>query len=95
MLESLACGTPVIASDNGGTKEIIEDGVNGFLIQSGDYQTLVSKIFQLMTNNRLKEKFSKNGQKTIQNHFSSDKMINEFEKIINIHSNFTYLSSNF
>lgn len=33
-VESMACGTPVVSTRSGGTEEIIDDGVNGFLVDS-------------------------------------------------------------
>ena len=84
VMESMACGTPVIASDNGGTKEIIEDGVNGFLIQSGDYQSLASKILLLIQDSDLRMKFSSNSRNKIKSKFSINKTINKFDEIIKI-----------
>jgi glycosyltransferase involved in cell wall biosynthesis len=34
MIESMACGTPVIAYPGGSVEEVVEDGVNGFLVRS-------------------------------------------------------------
>ena len=34
MIESLACGTPVIAARRGSVPEVIEDGVSGFVVES-------------------------------------------------------------
>ena len=34
MIEAMACGTPVIAYDNGSVSEVIEDGVTGFIVRS-------------------------------------------------------------
>jgi glycosyltransferase involved in cell wall biosynthesis len=34
MIESLACGTPVIAYDGGSVAEVMEDGVNGFIVRN-------------------------------------------------------------
>lgn len=45
-LESLAQGTPVIASRIGALPEIIKDGINGFLFTSGDSQELAQTIKQ-------------------------------------------------
>jgi glycosyltransferase involved in cell wall biosynthesis len=36
MIESLACGTPVIAYDCGSVAEVMEDGVNGFIVRNQD-----------------------------------------------------------
>jgi glycosyltransferase involved in cell wall biosynthesis len=36
MIEAMACGTPVIAYDRGAVREIIEDGVTGFILEVGD-----------------------------------------------------------
>jgi len=45
LLETNACGTPVVAFDcPGGTGEIVEDGLNGFLVQCGDINELVISI---------------------------------------------------
>ena len=84
MLESLACGTPVIASDNGGTSEILDDGVNGFLIKSGDYQSLASKILLLIRDSDLRIKFSTNSRNKIKDKFSINRTIQKFNNIINI-----------
>ena len=82
LLESLACGTPVIATDNGGTSEILMNNENGYLIKNGDYKELAKKILFLKNNPDILRSFSNNGVETIRNHFSIEKMISEFELII-------------
>jgi len=49
VLESCACGTPVIAVNDGGYKETVVDGVNGFLIEKNS-QSLSKKILYLIKN---------------------------------------------
>jgi len=46
LVEAMACGLPVIASYNGGMKDIIEDGKNGFFFKIGDVEELKSKIIK-------------------------------------------------
>lgn len=52
-LESMACGTPVIASRVGGIPEIVEHGKTGFLITAGDEKEMAGRIECLLKNNRL------------------------------------------
>lgn len=44
MLEALASGLPIIATDTGGTKELVTDGENGFIIKMKDSQDIADKI---------------------------------------------------
>ncbi|MGB9724264.1 MAG: glycosyltransferase [Chloroflexia bacterium] len=53
-LESLACGTPVVASRVGGLTYIVEDGVTGFLVPQGDPAALANRISQLLLDCRLR-----------------------------------------
>lgn len=53
-LESLACGTPVVASRVGGLTYIVEDGVNGFLVPTGDSTLLAHRISQLLDDCQLR-----------------------------------------
>lgn len=44
LLESAACGRPIITTDRSGCREIVEDGVNGFVCKQKDTQDLVKQI---------------------------------------------------
>ena len=45
MIEAMACGTPVIAWDNGSVPEVIEDGVTGFIVRSeAEAQAAVARL---------------------------------------------------
>lgn len=48
VLESLACGTPVIAFDSGGLPEMVDDGVTGALVPKGDSSALSRGIARLL-----------------------------------------------
>jgi len=82
VLESLACATPVIASQDGGTKELICNGINGYLINKGDYENLSSIIEYLYKNKETLVKLSYNADKTVRSNFSLKIMIRNFEEIL-------------
>ena len=44
VVEALAVGTPVIATRTGGVAEVLEDGVNGLLVEPGDVEALTAAI---------------------------------------------------
>lgn len=44
LLESCACGRPIITTDRAGCREIVDDGVNGFVVKQKDSQDLIDKI---------------------------------------------------
>jgi L-malate glycosyltransferase len=54
MLEALACGLPLVATDTGGTRELVRDGENGFIIKMKDPEDIAEKIKKIMTNDELR-----------------------------------------
>lgn len=50
MLEALGCGLPIVATDTGGTKELISDRVNGLIVKTKDSSDLAEKIEQIILN---------------------------------------------
>jgi glycosyltransferase involved in cell wall biosynthesis len=44
LLESAACGRPIITTNRSGCREIVEDGVNGYIIEQKNSQDLIEKI---------------------------------------------------
>lgn len=78
ILESFACGVPVIATDNGGTKEVIENDKSGYVIEIGNSKQLVEKILYLKNNREILQNFSIEAVKTVQEKFSIEKMVSNY-----------------
>ncbi|MFX0073691.1 MAG: glycosyltransferase, partial [Candidatus Hermodarchaeota archaeon] len=69
VLEALSCEVPVVASNVGGTNEIIINGVNGFLFENGNINQSIEYLNRIKNNN-LYNDFGKNGREIIRKKFS-------------------------
>lgn len=63
MLEALACGLPIVATDTGGTKELLTDGVNGLVVRMRDADDLAEKIEKLILDPQLEKTMSQESRK--------------------------------
>jgi glycosyltransferase involved in cell wall biosynthesis len=81
VLEYMASSKPVVCTDVSGLSELVEDGVNGFLVKPGDYQEFSDKINTLLNDEELAYKMGKNGFYTVKNNFSEDMMMERIESL--------------
>lgn len=58
MLEALATGLPLLATDTGGTRELLTDGINGFIIKTKDATDIAEKIEKIINDKDLRESMS-------------------------------------
>ena len=63
IVEAMACGLPVVATNDGGPAEIIKNGINGLLVPSGDAQAIASAVMSLMQNPELSAGIADEGRK--------------------------------
>ncbi len=72
IIESFACGVPVIASRIGGMEELIEEGKNGLLLEPGEVKDLDQKIIELLNNRELLLKMRYNARKVVEEYYSEE-----------------------
>jgi len=77
-VEAMAAGKPVIASRIGGLKDIVVDGVTGFLVEPGDVKQLAEKIELLMDNPDLYKKMGKAARKRVEELYSWPDIIQRY-----------------
>lgn len=65
ILESLANGTPVLASNAGGIPEILKHGVNGYCLSSFNEEDYIDSMYTLSTNEGLRSRLAVAGKETI------------------------------
>ena len=62
LLEAMACGKPVVASNVGGIPFFVEEGKAGLLFESGNVEDLADKIMTILKNEELREKMGEAGR---------------------------------
>ncbi|QTN95165.1 glycosyltransferase family 4 protein [Bacillus sp. LJBV19] len=80
LLEGMAAEKPAVAADNRGHREIIEDGVNGFLVPAGDSAAFADRIEKLYRSPGLRKAMGQEGRRTAEC-FSETRTVKEMAHI--------------
>ena len=82
LLESMSYGVPCIAFDTkSGVKDIIDDDVNGFIINGRNKEKYVEKIDELLNNKELLYEFSKNSLKKVKK-FTAKEIVKKWQEVL-------------
>ena len=75
LIEAMACGLPVIATDVGGANEVIDNGMNGVLIDANDPDAIAREVLELYGSAQLRNNFAKAGRSTVRENFIIEQMV--------------------
>lgn len=78
VMEYMALGKPVIATDSGGNRELIEEGRTGFLVQQDDENQLTNLVLHLLDNPAAAKQIGRNGRDRLRQQFSIDLMVEKY-----------------
>jgi glycosyltransferase involved in cell wall biosynthesis len=81
VVEAMALGTPVVATDAGGIPEIVIDDECGFLVPPGDAPALAEKICALLENPEKARAMAIRGRERVAAHFTAERMARRFEQV--------------
>lgn len=82
VLEAFAARVPVVATAVGGTPEVVEDGVNGYLAPPGDAGALADRIGRLIANPNGRRAMGTLGRQRIDKEFSFACQAKEYEEVL-------------
>jgi len=82
LIEAMAKEKPVIAFSIGSSTEIIDNGVNGFVIEKFNVDQLTEKVTLLINNAELRKQMGQNGFKKVKELFTVEKTVAEVESLI-------------
>lgn len=75
LIESLACGVPVVSTRLVGIPDLVRDGLNGLLVEPGDVPALADAIESLLNDAERAELYGKRGSHWAHNHFGRDETV--------------------
>jgi len=78
ILEAMAAGLPVVATDVGGNREAVVDGVTGWLARPRDPKALAEKILDLLNDEKKAVAWGRRGQQRVKKHFTIDRMVEAY-----------------
>jgi len=81
-LEAMAMGLPVVLSDIGGAREMVQEGVNGFVFPPRDTEALAGALEILMKDSKRRHQMGVNARRIVEECFSLDKMVSEYKRLI-------------
>lgn len=81
MLEAMACGLPVVASNVGGTKEIVVHGDSGYLFEPDDLDALRDSLDRLVSNRDLCSRLGTSARRSMEENFSLSSMVRGYQEL--------------
>jgi glycosyltransferase involved in cell wall biosynthesis len=87
LIEAAAAGIPIVTTDAPGCRDVVEDGVNGFLVPVADSNALATALIKIITNPKLAEQMSEAGRKKALAEFDEnivfDKTLSVYQELTN------------
>jgi glycosyltransferase involved in cell wall biosynthesis len=80
-LEAFAAGVPVVATDVGGIPEVVQDGLNGFLVPPGDPAALSRRILDALSSEPERAAMGRRGRERVRNHFTFEQKGARFRRL--------------
>lgn len=82
LIEAMACGLPVVATRTSGIPELIEHGVNGYLVSPGDFKSMAEVTIRLLQKNNIREEIGKKARNRVMASHELEKCVRMTEKIL-------------
>lgn len=81
VVEGMAAGKPVVATDGGGVKEIVSDGETGLLVPMGDPDAMAAAICRLLDDPDKSAEMGRQGRQRVADHFSIELTARRMEQV--------------
>ena len=86
IVEAMAAGIPVVAGNSGSLPEIVEDGVQGILVEPGDIEAHAEAFLKLARDPNLRARMGRAGWDRARKHFTVEREIATLREILGVNS---------
>jgi colanic acid/amylovoran biosynthesis glycosyltransferase len=83
LMEAMAAGVPVVATQIAGISELVEDGINGYLVPPGDSISLTKRIESLLGDGELRSRLGASGRLKVEREFNLDREVERLYRVMN------------
>jgi colanic acid/amylovoran biosynthesis glycosyltransferase len=88
-LEAMAVGVPVVVTDVGGMRELVTDGIDGFVVPSRDPAALAAALLDLAADSELRAKMGERGRQRVVDDFDAESrtvaMLEQYRRLVREH----------
>jgi glycosyltransferase involved in cell wall biosynthesis len=81
IIEYMVAGLPVLCTDVGGNSELVQDGLNGFLVPSGDPKRLADAVVRLVNDPELRLRMGRESRQRVKLLFDFEKAVKDYEAL--------------
>jgi glycosyltransferase involved in cell wall biosynthesis len=80
LIEAQACNIPVISTDVGGVKDIVNENETGFVVPKNNSEKFAGKLLELIEDKKKREKMSQNGWSFVKDNFHYQRLVKDMEE---------------
>ena len=81
LLEAMLHGVPCLGTNIGGIPEVIQDGVNGYIVEKGDSDSAAEKLYELLKDDRKRQAMGENAIRIVREHFETSRIVDQYEDL--------------
>lgn len=81
ILEAMALGKPVVATDVGGNRELVIPGENGLLVPPGEPEALAQAVISLLDDTESARRMGERGRDKVLSQFSQERMVSDYQEL--------------
>jgi glycosyltransferase involved in cell wall biosynthesis len=82
LIEAMAAGLPIVATDCGSIRDVVEDGEQGFVVPVGDVENFADRLQRLAHQEPLRAQMGKSGRARVENDFRIQDTARGYEELL-------------